>query len=90
MVKTKVCYKCRIEKGTTEFYKNKSKVDGLSSSCKQCDLELKRDYYKRNREQKLAKALKYRKGKRAQLNERAKQYYQENKHRIRLKRKKHK
>jgi hypothetical protein len=88
MKETKVCYKCKIEKDITEFYKNKSKVDGLSSSCKQCDLQLKKDYYRRNREQKLVKALEYREGKRAELNERAKQYYQENKDRIKLKRKK--
>jgi 5-methylcytosine-specific restriction endonuclease McrA len=87
MAATKVCYKCKIEKDVTEFYRNKSKKDGLSSSCKQCDLNLKKDYYKRKRQQKLAKALGYRKEKRAELNERAKQYYQENKDKIKLKRK---
>ena len=32
----KVCSKCKIEKTVVEFYKNKSKKDGLQTICKEC------------------------------------------------------
>ena len=89
MAETKACYRCKVEKNTSEFYKNKAKKDGLSSSCKQCDLRLKNEYYQKHKEQKLEKALNYRKEKRAELNERAKQYYEKNKAEIKPKRKKY-
>jgi len=89
MAETKVCYRCKVEKNKSEFYKNKSKKDGLSSSCKQCDRELKKEYYQKHRAQKLEKALNQRKEKRAELNERAKQYYEKNKAEIKHKRKKY-
>jgi hypothetical protein len=33
---TKTCTKCKKTKATTEFYKNKSRKDGLQSICKPC------------------------------------------------------
>jgi len=35
---TKTCNKCKVEKATSEFYKNSSRKDGLNYSCKQCQL----------------------------------------------------
>lgn len=32
----KTCYLCRLEKPTAEFWKNRSKKDGLYDSCKLC------------------------------------------------------
>jgi hypothetical protein len=36
----KTCSKCKQEKASTEFYKNKTKIDGLSSYCKLCRKEV--------------------------------------------------
>ena len=35
-METKWCPKCKTEKFLSEFYKNKSRKDGLQSQCKQC------------------------------------------------------
>lgn len=35
-MKIKICSKCRKIKNIKEFYKNKSKKDGLSIWCKKC------------------------------------------------------
>lgn len=32
----KTCWKCKTEKPTSEYYKEKRKPDGLQSSCKEC------------------------------------------------------
>lgn len=32
----KICNKCKVEKDVTEFYKDKSKKDGISIYCKSC------------------------------------------------------
>lgn len=39
----KICYKCKIEKSSELFRKNKSKKDGLNSYCKDCY-----KYYEKN------------------------------------------
>lgn len=36
---TKVCSKCKVEKSTTDFYKDKTKIDGLQINCKICRRE---------------------------------------------------
>ena len=36
MVVTKKCFKCSLEKPTTEFYKHKAMADGLIGKCKDC------------------------------------------------------
>jgi hypothetical protein len=41
---TKVCYKCKIEKSKSEFYKDKSKKDGLRGNCKACACEYIKEY----------------------------------------------
>jgi len=33
---SKICTKCKINKSTTEFKKDRTKIDGLYSSCKKC------------------------------------------------------
>lgn len=46
----KICTKCGIEKPIEEFYKNKTKRDGHSSICKDCQREADRRYYLSNKD----------------------------------------
>ena len=39
MSETKFCTNCKQIKSTTDFYKNRSTKDGLSTTCKICDKE---------------------------------------------------
>lgn len=52
MSETKVCNVCKVEKPTTEFFKNRNKAfkDGLSRACKECDYKKTRKYIEANRE----------------------------------------
>jgi hypothetical protein len=40
----KICTKCKIEKDESEFYKDKSRKDGLCSQCKKCRNEYHKQY----------------------------------------------
>lgn len=64
----KKCIKCNIEKGLTEFNKQKSNKDGFNNQCKSCRKEYEKEYCKANKEQK---------------KEYFKKYYQDNKEKIR-------
>ena len=68
---TKVCSKCKETKNVSEFNKDKSKKDELTSSCKKCH----KDWNKNNKE-KIAKTTKayYKKNKEKLINYR-KNYY---------------
>jgi hypothetical protein len=44
----KKCSKCEIEKPLTEFYKDKTKKDGLKSCCKICSEKTKKTYRQNN------------------------------------------
>ena len=44
----KKCSKCQIHKELSEFYKNKSKDDGLSSECKICAKQTRKEKYDTN------------------------------------------
>ena len=44
----KVCGKCRIEKPTVDFGKNKNSPDGLQGYCKECTKEYKKKYRESN------------------------------------------
>ena len=43
----KVCIKCKEPKPLTDFHINRTRKDGLQSSCKVCQLEYNRTYYHR-------------------------------------------
>ena len=44
----KTCKCCKQTKPITEFYKNKSKPDGLTIYCKDCSKEKERNFHKNN------------------------------------------
>lgn len=48
----KICTKCNVEKELSEFYKDKSKKDGLSSSCKECKTAQNKAYMKAHQKEK--------------------------------------
>lgn len=75
MLKTKNCPRCKIEKLTFEFSKNKTTKSGFHSQCKLCQVETNRnwmrnhsdkyrkyqkEYYRKNREFLLSKSKKWR------------------------------
>ena len=43
---TKVCNKCKRELPISEFYKDKSRKDGLCNRCKNCSIESGKKYLK--------------------------------------------
>jgi len=47
--KLKVCSKCKKEKSSSEFHKNKNGKGGLQTWCKKCALEAGKKYYRKNR-----------------------------------------
>lgn len=47
---TKVCYKCKVEKGLGEFYRDGKACDGLGSYCKQCNNARKDEWRANNPE----------------------------------------
>jgi hypothetical protein len=51
-MKTKECNKCgKVFPATTEyFYKNRTKKDGLTSSCAECRREYTKKYYEKNKD----------------------------------------
>lgn len=86
----KKCWNCKEIKEYKDFYKNKSKNDGLSASCKDCTKKESKQY-KKNNEEKIKqylkihdKEIKEEKRKRykensEKINEQRKKYYKENK-----------
>lgn len=49
-VRLKKCSKCKEEVSPEEFYRNRTKADGLSSECKKCSRETVASWCARNRE----------------------------------------
>ena len=57
---SKYCYKCKENKLTESFGKNKSKKDGLSTECRPCKRQGDKQYYQDNAEQVKQTVAKYR------------------------------
>ena len=57
----KQCTKCKKRKDKSEFGKNRSCKDGLSSRCKECNAEYSRKRYEKNKNRGPAKYLRYEK-----------------------------
>lgn len=56
----KVCGTCKARKPASEFYVNKSRLDGLQTSCKPCKAEYNRNHYKKNADDYKASANRHR------------------------------
>ena len=84
MVNTKKCTKCGIEKELTEFYKDKSKKDGVKTQCKVCCSEAKREYRQRPdvREHSKQRNKEYYSQNRTEIRQRQKEHYQKNREAI--------
>lgn len=75
MVQLKYCNNCKCEKNILEFSKNKSKKDGFSDWCKQCNKEYKSNYYKKNRKKLIEKVSIYYENNKEKIKDRLKEYY---------------
>ena len=75
----KVCSKCGLEKNLTDFYKDKSKIDGFRTVCKICSDKQKKAYIENNRAIIFERRKKFREKNKEKLNENQKKYYEENK-----------
>jgi hypothetical protein len=51
----KMCPKCKITKSINDFPENKTRTDGHSSTCKECDKAHQREYQHKHREEILSK-----------------------------------
>ena len=49
-METKICFSCKIEKSTEQFFKRKDSPDGFRSDCKQCSTERAKDWRKNHPE----------------------------------------
>lgn len=79
---TKVCTKCKIIKEVSEFHKQKDKLDGYRSHCKNCRLE-----YTKNNKEKLSKRQKELRQKNKDIiNKKTRERYNKNKEIMRQKR----
>lgn len=59
-MKTKRCYKCDTYYSLSNFFNDKSRYDGLSPICKQCEKIRQREKYQRNPEKGRAKNRRWR------------------------------
>jgi hypothetical protein len=78
----KTCSHCNIEKPLTEFYKNRSRKDGLQSDCKKCRKEGAAKWHAEHKEQAAKRAASYRARNPAKNKERQTKYAIDNKESI--------
>ena len=79
---TKTCNKCKQSKSKKDFFKDRTKRDGLSYSCKSCKANYNKEYQRQNKEQ-IQKQRKYFREKNKELVLiQKKEYYQANKEKI--------
>jgi len=77
----KPCSKCKIEKDSTQFDKDKRAKSGLSSQCKDCIKE----YVLKNKEKIRIRQREWRENNKEKLTKDKKDYYEENKEVISVK-----
>lgn len=75
----KTCYRCKKTLPITEFYKDRSKTDGLSPECKDCSRKRGKEYRKKNKEKLREKSQKYYQENREKILDRNRQWREKNK-----------
>jgi hypothetical protein len=78
----KVCNRCKIKKDYLFFYKSKSSKDGFEPRCKQCNKELKSEYYLKNKEVINERNKNWKDNNKEKILEDSKEYYFLNKDKI--------
>lgn len=78
MIKEKICAKCDSSFPLSEYHSDKSKKDGVSSSCKKCKKVYRASYYTKNSERLKAESMSWFKENKERRAESSKQYYREN------------
>ncbi len=59
----KQCSKCHQSKPIESFRKQSKSRDGLKSYCKECDNQIQRELYQKNRDKRIVQAIEYRRRK---------------------------
>lgn len=89
-METKICSKCKEEKGLSEFNKNRSTKDGLSGQCRKCQneyngtKETRAMRYQANKESLREKARIYRELNRDRIRERDRNWKRNNAEKVKL------
>jgi hypothetical protein len=78
----KTCCKCKKSKKEKEFNKNISKKDGLSTECRLCVKNYKKEYYIKNKDNLLKKMKQWTKDNPKKSKLKNKKYYENNKEKI--------
>jgi 5-methylcytosine-specific restriction endonuclease McrA len=55
----KTCPKCAVEKSFSDFQKNKARLDGVETYCRECNNARLREKYSKNPQKKIAKTREY-------------------------------
>lgn len=79
---TKQCSKCKIIKDINEFYKSKSRKDGIRDQCKSCEKEYSRQYNILNKDILKSKRIIYLKENKEKVAKTLKKYKDKNKEKI--------
>tara|TARA_Y100001973_G_C5080122_1_gene272046 strand:+ start:72 stop:365 length:294 start_codon:yes stop_codon:yes gene_type:complete len=75
----KVCTKCKEQKPLTAFRKQSSTKDGLKYYCKECDNEMAKSYYSKNKNKIVDKVKEWQKNNPDKVKNYKKSYYGKNK-----------
>lgn len=75
----RICSVCHVKKSITDFYKDKSKKIGISSTCKECSKKYSKIYAIEHKDSILVYQKEYRKNNKVKHRKQIKQYYDSHK-----------
>lgn len=78
----KLCNKCKKEKGFNDFYRDKSKKDGVATQCKTCKDKVKNKYTELNKEKIKKNKKEYYQNNKEKIKEKSKKWEKDNKERV--------
>jgi hypothetical protein len=79
---TKICHECNESKSASEFYKDESRLDGLSFTCRACTKITRAKFYQQNKERLVKCKRQYRVTHRQEVHQSRLKYYQNNRDKI--------